>query len=42
MQHKKLDYIPVNTEEYKKNSNRFIGVTIAVMLLIVTIGMIFG
>lgn len=42
MQHKKLDYIPNNNEEYKKNSNRFIGVTFGVMLLIVTIGMIFG
>ncbi len=42
MQHKKLDYIPNNSIEYKKNSNVFIGATFAVALVIVMIGMIFG
>lgn len=42
MQHKKLDYIPTNEIEYKKSSNRFIGITVGVMMLIVMVGMIFG
>lgn len=42
MQHKKLDYIQNNSAEYKKSSNMFIGVTFALMAVIVVVGMIFG
>lgn len=39
---KKKDYIPEVSENYKKNSNVFIGATFAIMIVIVMIGMIFG
>jgi hypothetical protein len=42
MQHRKIDYVEDNSLEYKKSSNKFLGATFAIILVIVMIGMIFG